>query len=395
MASEALVDLSYRGLVLGKRVRLLQVGPQSAYVAHDAPMPVGTHLVLTVDQSLTIPAQVARVREADTKDGPAGMWLRANVVEDHARAWWDAHVTAEDPRIPEPAGGRIRTEAPVVPAPAATPAVAPPVEPEAEPASTPEAQPAVAAAAAAEAQPAVAGEAEAEAMPAVEREAEAQPAVAAAAEVEAQPAVAGEDEAQPAVAGEDEDEAEARAMHEDVEAEEGERPESREDDGESEASSTERFAAFESMAQVMEDDRDPDDSGYDIHIRASTNVEFVPMAGYEAGAGYAADASNEAAEGNAGGEVQERRPRGTAVMTAVEIADVLGMAPLTDDDGDGDGDADADDEAEPVGRQREFRTTHVMSAVEVAEVLQGSSTPEPPKDEGKGKGRKRRGRKRR
>ncbi|HWN69366.1 MAG TPA: hypothetical protein VNM90_17115, partial [Haliangium sp.] len=99
MASEALVDLSYRGLVLGKRVRLLQVGPQSAYVAHDAPMPVGTELVLTVGENLAIPAQVARVREGDSKDGPAGMWLWADAAEQRARAWWDAHVTAEDPRI--------------------------------------------------------------------------------------------------------------------------------------------------------------------------------------------------------------------------------------------------------------------------------------------------------
>jgi hypothetical protein len=130
MASEALVDLSYRGLVLGRRLRLLQVGPRSAYVAHDAPMPVGTELVLTVDESLVIRAEVARVREGDSKDGPAGMWLWADAAEQPARAWWDAHVTADDPRIPEPGGGRIRTEAPVAAAPAAAPEPAPAPEPE-------------------------------------------------------------------------------------------------------------------------------------------------------------------------------------------------------------------------------------------------------------------------
>lgn len=333
MASEALVDLSYRGLVLGKRLRLLQVGPRSAYVAHDAPMPVGTELVLTVDETLAIPAQVARVREGDSKDGPAGMWLWADAAEQRARAWWDAHVTAEAPRIPEPGGGRIRTEAPVAPA-APSPdldaaeqvvrAVETPTPMQSDP------QP--------DDGPSDAGDTSQEI-----------PSVTAGA------------------AGDVDDQGVAQSE---------EQPDEQPDEH-----------ADEQPDEQPDEHAGEDDDDYAIELgRAATNVEP------DHGGPEASDADEEAPElprDNTHG----RPARGTQVMTAVEIADVLGMPPVLDSYGDTPG---------AVGRQREIRTTHVMSAVEVEEVLasggEGEGGEPAPRDDGSAKGKarsKRRGRKRR
>ena len=297
MASEALVDLSYRGLVLGTGVRLLQVGPRSAYVAHDAPMPVGTALVLTVDETLTIPAEVARVREGDAKDGPAGMWLWADAAEDRARAWWDAHVTAEDPRIPEPGSDRIQAQEAVAPA-AATP----------------------------------------------------------------------------------EDQGPAQAVHAVAPT-----PATMQDDVPPD---------HDQRAGDEHDQRaDDEDDEYAIEIRRAATSAEHDHAGDAAASGTeaAADADEEASPA-VQRESDGRQARGTQVMTAIEIADVLGMPPIAEADGDGDGDAAADPPGDP-------RTTHVMSAIEVEEVLAGGEAGEPaPLDDALARGKargKRRSRKRR
>jgi hypothetical protein len=334
--------------VLGKRVRLQKVGPQSAYVAHDAPMPVGTELVLTVDEGLVIRAEVARVREGDSKEGPAGMWLWADAAEQRARAWWDAHVIADDPRIPEPAGGRVRTEAPVATASAPAPAPAPAPEPtntsrDREAAE----QPDQAVEAAAPVQMLAAGDAGDQGLDRSSEQPDEQP-----------------DEQPEASAGEP------------LEASAGEQPE---------ASAGEQPEA--SAGEQLDDDSDEEDD-YAVEIgRAATNAES------EFDRARTNDLDEEPLELPLA-SAQGRQPRGTQVMTAVEIADVLGMPPVLD----GDSLLDAADAA---GRQREIRTTHVMSAVEVEEVLGsgGAQAPSEPevRDGGSagGKGRKRRGRKRR
>jgi hypothetical protein len=289
MASEALVDLSYRGLVLGKRVRLLQVGPRSAYVAHEAPMPVGTELTLTVDESLAIPVQVARVREGDPREGAAGMWLWADAAEARARAWWDEHVTADDPRIPEPGGGRIRTEAPVVPASA--PELPAPVADVVAPVSAAPAEP-------------------------------------------------------------------------------------------------EQVAAMAPATEHVHDAGEDDDHEIEIRRAASQAEPYHEDA--EAGAADETDAVDEAAPADRGNH-SGRHARGTQVMTAVEISDVLGMEPV--EEGEAAGDADASVES-----AREVRTTHVMTAVEVAEVLASGGDEPAPRDDAAARGKargKRRNRKRR
>jgi hypothetical protein len=338
MASEAFVDLSYRGLVLGKRVRLLQVGPRSAYVAHDAPMPVGTELVLTVDESLAIRAQVARVREGDSKDGPAGMWLWAGAAEQRARAWWDEHVSADDPRIPEPGGGRIRVEAPVATAP------------------TPES-------------------------PAASRDLEvaeqAGHAVDTAAAMPSDPQPDRGPHEAASGAGDVDDQGAGRS-----DEHPGDRPDEQLD---ARAGDARDEHTGEHDGDPLDEPAGEDDDDYAIEIaRATTNAERE----YDrAETGDLDEEPLELPRSNTPG----RPVRGTEIMTAVEIADVLGQPAVLD----GEAQLDA---AELPGRQRDNRTTHVMSAVEVADVLASGGDGEPgPTDDAsaKGKARKRRGRKRR
>lgn len=348
MATDALVDVSYRGFVLGKRLRLLQVGPRSAYVTCDAPMPVGTELILAVDETTTIAAQVARVREADSKDGPTGMWLWTDAAETRAQAWWDAHVTAPDPHIPEPAGGRIRTEGPIV-----TQAEAPPeveatrVEAPAEtrlPAGHQE------------------GDTVEEAPGA--REAAAPGPVAAATVLAVSEGVAAE--ASPGDAPESTPES-AVAASPDPDTTPDTTPDT---------SSVQPDAAGDD--ETAEDTQVGDDGGYSVEI------------GDDAGNDTGEDVSEHGAGGRA------RRARGTEVMTAVELAEVLGTTPeaaaeaaaATSDDS-------AAEDGEPSSRPREVRRTQVMSAVEVDELLQGGSADEPVKPDTTAKGKSRNKRRRR
>ena len=355
MATDALVDVSYRGFVLGKRLRLLQVGPRSAYVACDAPMPVGTELLLAVDETMTIPAQVARVREADSKDGPTGMWLWTDGTEARAQAWWDAHVSAPDPHIPEPAGGHIRTEGPLVTQAEVRPEVeATRVETPAEtrlPAGhqegdtveeTPEAREAVTPAAGTPAQ----ALAESEGVTATEA-----------------PASDAPDSPDDNPYDSPGDSADDRAVV----------AESAVSDTRSDTGEAQREAAGGTDAR--------DDGGYSVEI-----------GGDETGN----DPGEEVSDPGTAGGGRARRARGTEVMTAVELADVLGTTPeaAAEAAGGASEDSSAEDE-ESSGRAREVRRTQVMTAVEVDELLQGDSTDEPSKPDATAKGKSRNKRRRR
>lgn len=123
MTSEQLVDVTYRGLDVGRGLRLSQVGPGSAHLACDAPLPVGTALVLAVADGIRIPARVLRVHEsADAL--PVGMRIGVVALEDEARAWWDRMVTMDDLVIPEPARTRAAEGEPEVQVLAEEPAAA-------------------------------------------------------------------------------------------------------------------------------------------------------------------------------------------------------------------------------------------------------------------------------
>lgn len=103
MGHEAFVDVAYRGLEVGRRLRLREVGPRTAYVDVGTPMPVGSGLVIRTDDGLSIQAVVIRVHEQVAgADMPPGMRIRTEELEGAAAGWWRELVSRADPEIPEP-----------------------------------------------------------------------------------------------------------------------------------------------------------------------------------------------------------------------------------------------------------------------------------------------------
>ncbi len=118
---DTFVDLTYRGLALGRRVKLAQVRPSTAYLELPAPMPVGTAIGILTDDTVALDAQVIEVHEqVGGVEGP-GMLVRPRLAGDVARAWWSARVTL--PELPASHSGRsvpVVPAAPVLPAQAST-----------------------------------------------------------------------------------------------------------------------------------------------------------------------------------------------------------------------------------------------------------------------------------
>lgn len=86
---DAFVDVSYRGLEVGRRLRIRAFSRDAAYVEAPLPMPVGTPVELAIDNGMRIPAVVARVHEqVGGSDRPPGMRVQPT-LDDAARAWWD------------------------------------------------------------------------------------------------------------------------------------------------------------------------------------------------------------------------------------------------------------------------------------------------------------------
>lgn len=93
--SESFVDLTYRGLTLGRKVKLTQVRPSSGYLEHVAPMPVGTSIGIASDDGTLFDAVVTDVRE-QTGDAASGMTVRPRLELDAAKAWWKEKVDLPD-----------------------------------------------------------------------------------------------------------------------------------------------------------------------------------------------------------------------------------------------------------------------------------------------------------
>lgn len=101
--NESFVDLSYRGLSLGRRIKLTQVRPSSGYVELPSPMPVGTQIALTTDEGVAFDATVAWIHEqvAGAERQP-GMVVIPELGSDAAAAWWKARVALPDDNVPRP-----------------------------------------------------------------------------------------------------------------------------------------------------------------------------------------------------------------------------------------------------------------------------------------------------
>lgn len=114
MAAEQIVDVRYRGLEVGTRLRLFEFGPTTAYLETAQPMPVGTVLSIEAEGGLVFEATVLRVQEQVAgAEHPPGMCVRA-AVEGAVADWWKGNVAGADPTYPEPA---IEVVAPPEPAP--------------------------------------------------------------------------------------------------------------------------------------------------------------------------------------------------------------------------------------------------------------------------------------
>ena len=90
---ESFVDLTYRGLPLGRRVKLAQVRPTTAYLEMPTPMPVGTTIAIATDEGVAIEATVNAIHEqTGGSDKPPGMTISPALASDATRAWWSARV---------------------------------------------------------------------------------------------------------------------------------------------------------------------------------------------------------------------------------------------------------------------------------------------------------------
>ncbi len=98
MPSETFVDVTWRGLEVGRRVKLRAIRPATAQLDHGTPMPVGTVLAIKTDEGIELTATVTRVHEqvGGSTEVPGMQVVPA--LEGAAQAWWQARAEPE----PEP-----------------------------------------------------------------------------------------------------------------------------------------------------------------------------------------------------------------------------------------------------------------------------------------------------
>jgi hypothetical protein len=94
---ESYVDLTYRGVSLGRRIKLTQVRPSSGYLELPTPMPVGTQLAVATDEGVAFDATVTWIYEqVGGADRGPGMIVRPRLTSDLAAAWWTERVALPD-----------------------------------------------------------------------------------------------------------------------------------------------------------------------------------------------------------------------------------------------------------------------------------------------------------
>lgn len=87
--AEAFVDVTYRGLELGKRLKLRDVKPEWAYLEVPLPMPVGTRISIDTGDGVVFEAFVTAVHEqVGGSDQIPGMKVRPTLAG-KSLAWWN------------------------------------------------------------------------------------------------------------------------------------------------------------------------------------------------------------------------------------------------------------------------------------------------------------------
>ncbi len=91
---ESFVDVTYHGLEVARRAKLIEVAPDAGTVEVAAPMPVGTQLVLAIEGGISIHAVVGGVHEQVAgSDRAPGMRVKPALDSDAASRWWAERVT--------------------------------------------------------------------------------------------------------------------------------------------------------------------------------------------------------------------------------------------------------------------------------------------------------------
>jgi len=130
--TESFVDLTYRGLSLGRRIKLTQVRPTSGYLEMPAPMPVGTAISIATDDGLVIDARVLSIHEQiGGSERPPGMLVAPALADEAHASWWRARVALPEeapapPPEPAPAPASSARPAPVTVRPRSHTVPAPP-----------------------------------------------------------------------------------------------------------------------------------------------------------------------------------------------------------------------------------------------------------------------------
>jgi hypothetical protein len=107
--SESFVDLSYRGLALGKRIKLTQVRPTTGFLELPTPMPVGTAIGIATEDGVLLEAQVTEIHEqVGGAERTPGMLVKPKLDTDAARTWWSSHAERAGKEAPPPdAQGKV------------------------------------------------------------------------------------------------------------------------------------------------------------------------------------------------------------------------------------------------------------------------------------------------
>ena len=86
------VDVSYRGLEIGRQLKLRDVTTEGAYLESTTPMPVGSPIEVIIDDGTRLAAMVASVHEqvaGGTGSDSPGMRIRPVASGVAARRWWE------------------------------------------------------------------------------------------------------------------------------------------------------------------------------------------------------------------------------------------------------------------------------------------------------------------
>ena len=126
---ESFVDLTYRGLALGRRIKLTQVRPTTGYLELPMPMPVGTQIGITTDEGVALEAVVMSIHEqVGGSDRVPGMTVKPSLAAEASQSWWQARVGLPEESAAEPFDRKrpitVRPRTHTVPAPPPDAAVA-------------------------------------------------------------------------------------------------------------------------------------------------------------------------------------------------------------------------------------------------------------------------------